>query len=267
MANQSNKNDNTADTDDLMGYETPTTAETAQEASQTVADPQTLINDAIKQVTVDDNGKLQYPAGMDPMLKAAVAASKSFRDTQSGFTKSRMELKEAEAEVTALREKLAETTKQSLELTPETQTELDELMYTDPKAWRAEMNKLEQQSSIVANETLDEVTKSARGTASAEFQMQERLSYLESFNGERKTPITTDMLDNDVPKRISDKLANGELTFESYLDVVSTYLDTGKVVAQAVPTQTADLTQANGASTAEASKEREAEVDYTQMTF
>ena len=168
MANQSNQNDKSADTArDNMGY--AKAPETTLPETSTAKDTQTIINDAVKQVTVDDNGKYVYPADMDPVLKAAVAATKSYRDNQSGFTKSQQGLKESEAENVLLRERLAETTKVPLELTPERAKELDDLMYIDPTAWRLEMNKLEQQSSIAATEALDTVTKEARTKASGEF--------------------------------------------------------------------------------------------------
>jgi len=277
MANQSNQNDNTATTEDMMGYEMAKAPETTLPETSTAVDTQTLINDAVKQVTVDDNGKYVYPTDMDPVLKAAVAATKSYRDNQSGFTKSQQSLKETEAEVVALREKLAETTKQPLELTPERQQELDDLMYIDPQAWRKEMNKLEQQSSIAVSEALNTVTQEARQKAGGEFELERRVNYLTDYNASREgmtdkngqplAPITAESLDNDVPKRINDKLANGELTFEAYVDEVSKYLDKGKVVSQGNPATTTDLNQANGSTVAHQTSKEEGQLDYTNMTL
>jgi len=277
MANQSNQDDNTAPTEDMMGYEMAKAPETTLPETSTAVDTQTLINDAVKQVTVDDNGKYVYPTDMDPVLKAAVAATKSYRDNQSGFTKSQQSLKETEAEVVALREKLAETTKQPLELTPERQQELDDLMYIDPQAWRKEMNKLEQQSSIAVSEALNTVTQEARQKAGGEFELERRVNYLTDYNASREgmtdkngqplAPITAESLDNDVPKRINDKLANGELTFEAYVDEVSKYLDKGKVVSQGNPATTTDLNQANGSTVAHQTSKEEGQLDYTNMTL
>ncbi len=277
MDNQSNQNDKSANTaHDNMGYGTKAPETTLPETS-TAKDTQTIINDAVKQVTVDDNGKYVYPADMDPVLKAAVAATKSYRDNQSGFTKSQQGLKESEAENVLLRERLAETTKVPLELTPERAKELDDLMYIDPTAWRLEMNKLEQQSSIAANEALDTVTKEARSKASGEFELERRVNYLNEYNGSREgmtdkdgnplAPITADVLDNDVPKRINDKLAKGEITFEAYVDEVSQYLVKGKVVSQGNPAQTADLNKANGSREAHKTSQKEDELDYSSMTL
>jgi len=268
MAQPNETNDNTtAPVEDLMGYEGTTAVVTPTQETKAL-DTQTLINDAIKEVTVGEDGKIVYPDNMDPMLRAAVAASKSFRDTQSGFHKNQQSLKETEAENVLLREQLAENTRKPLELTPERQKELDDLMYIDPNAWRVEMNKLEQQSTLAANEKLDTVTKEARGKASAEYQLEQRVNTLEDFNSQRETPITVDILDNDIPKRINDKLANGEVSFSEYLEAVSTYLETGKVVAQSTPTTTADLNSANGSTSAPVSAQASQQaVDYSQMTF
>jgi len=267
MDNPNENNEQPAQPADLMGYEQTAEVVTPSEPTKTL-DTQAIINNAIKEVTTDEEGKLVYPENMDPMLRAAVAASKSFRDTQSGFHKNQQSLKESEAENLALRDKLAESTRKPLELTAERQQELDDLMYVDPQAWRIEMNKLEQQSSIAATEALQTVTEEARQKAGGEFELERRVSYLEEFNTRGGTPITVDNLDNDVPKRINDKLANGEVSFEAYIDEVAEYLAKGKVVASTTAQQTADLNSANGGSTAQETQQQgQAAIDYSQMTF
>jgi len=261
MANQSNQNDNPAETADLMGYEQNTEVVTPQETTEP-KDTQAIINDAIKEVTVGEDGKLVYPEGMDPMLKAAVAASKSFRDTQSGFTKAQMSLKESESENIFLKEQLAKQVG-TLELTPEKAKELDDLMYTNPKAWRQEMNKLEAQASGQYDTQIEEVRTKSRADA----ELERRVNVLKEFNVGRETAITPDTLDNDIPARITNKLADGNITFEEYLEEVSTYLTKGKVVAQADPTTTTDLNKANGSSTAQPQTKKDGELDYADIAF
>ena len=261
MANQSNQNDNPAETADLMGYEQNTEVVTPQETTEP-KDTQAIINDAIKEVTVDEDGKLVYPDGMDPMLKAAVAASKSFRDTQSGFTKSQLSLKESESENSFLREQLAKQN-QTLGLTPEKAKELDDLMFTDPKAWRIEMNKLDAQASGQYDTQIAEV----RQKSGAEFELERRINVLKDYNVGRKTEITPDVLDNDIPARITNKLADGNITFEEYLEEASEYLSKGKVVVTETPAKTVDLNKANGSSTAQPQTKQEGELDYANVVF
>ena len=259
-------------TDDLMGYEgqldTPKETEVAVAPSTTPDDVQTIINKAVKEVTVDDNGKYVYPEDMNPMLKAAVAATKSYRDNQSGFTKSQQSLKESEAEAEALREKLATYTSKSLELTKEDKVELDGLKVSDPDAWRAKMNLLEQESKTAIQDELDTVTDEVRAKASGEFELNRRYEYLESFNVGREHPITPEILDSEIPPRITKQLAEGKLTFESYLDEVSEYLSKGKVVASSPSKETTNLNKAGGSTApSESSKEKQKEIDYSSMTF
>ncbi len=56
-------------------------------------------------------------------------------------------------------------------------------------------------------------------------ELQRRYDYLDEFNEGREVPITPELLDDDIPPRITNKLAKGEITFEKYLDEVSEYLE------------------------------------------
>ena len=274
MENQSNsieaKEPQTPETD-LMGYEgqVQSPAETTLPETSNAQDVQTIINKAVKEVTVDEKtGKYIYPEGMDPVLKAAVAATKSYRDNQSGFTKSQQTLKEIEAERDALREQLATFTSKSLELSPDEQTELDKLYTEDKEAWRHRMNMLEQQSKDEIQDKLDSATEEARKKASGEFELERRYNYLDEFNSTRETPITEEVLDTEVPPRITNKLAKNEITFEEYLDEVAEYLDKGKVVTKASVEQTTDLNKVAGSNSAsKQAQEKQGVIDYSLQTF
>ena len=259
----------TAETTDQMGYEGQVPTETTLPATSNAGDVQTLINDAVKEVTVDDNGKYVYPEGMDPVLKAAVAATKSYRDNQSGFTKSQQSLKETEAENEALKSQLAKNVQKPLELYKEDQLELDKLYTEDPTAWRHRVNALEQQAQDAVTEELTTATDEAKQKAGSEFELQRRYDYLDYVNkGRGDKPITTDMLDNDVPARINNKLANAEVTFEEYMTEVAEYLDAGKVVAKSEVGGTTDLNQAGGSTTpSQKAIEEQGVLDYTQQTL
>jgi len=262
MDNQSNKTP-ASPADDTMGYGATAPEITLPEAS-TAVDTQAIINKAVKEVTVGEDGKYVYPDSMDPTLKAAVAATKSYRDNQSGFTKSQQSLKESEAEVTALREKLAELTLKPVELTPERQQELETLMHTDPNAWRVEMNRLEAESVATNTEAMDAVTTEVKQKAGAEFELERRFQVLEDFNSLRDTPITVEMLDNDIPPRINTQLTEGKITFDDYLVMVADYLSKGKVVSQSNPQQTTDLNKSAGGSTTPAPNQ-EGAIDYNTL--
>ena len=256
--------------EDMMGYETPKAEEVKQEATSTTEEtPQDTVNRMMREVKLDEQGKIIYPDDIDPMLKIAMATTKSYRDTQSAYTKNQQTVKELEAEREALKSKLATHSQKPLELTTEQQTELDKLYVENPNAWRAKMNMLEKQSSDAIQEELDTVTKEVTEKAGAEFELARRYTYLEDFNSNRDEAhqITTDVLDNDVPARINNKLAKGEVTFEEYMVEVSDYLDKGKTVSKTTATQTTDLNKSNGSAVAQGVTKEEGTLDYGQMTF
>ncbi len=253
---------------DNMGYEGLPAPETTLPETSATEDTQTIINKAVKEVTVDEKtGKYIYPENMDPMLKAAVAATKSYRDNQSGFTKSQQSLKESEAESVALREKLATYTSKSLELTPADQTRLDGLKTSNPDEWRKELNRLESEAKDAIQQDLADVTEEVRQKASGQFEIDRRYTYLDEFNIGRETPITPELLDSEVPPRITKKLAEAEITFEEYLDEVSEYLDKGKVVSKPGNKKTVDLNKANGSSTPGEPTDKSGEIDYSNQTL
>lgn len=271
MDNQSNPNGTKVPEQplDLMGYEGQITPEeTKLPATSNAGDVQSLINTAVKEVTVDENGKYVYPKDMDPMLKAAVAATKSYRDNQSGFTKSQQSNKELEAERDELRTRLANVTAGRLEITQEEKVELEGLKNTDPEAWRIRMNDIESNSKEAIQDELDSATEEVRKKASGEYELKRRYTYLEEFNKGRDTQITPELLDNEIPPRITKKLAEGTLSFEEYLDEVSEYLDKGKVVGKQKPTKTTDLNQSSGTSEASGTPSKEeADIDYSMTTL
>lgn len=274
MENQSNPNETTRVVDDkspdLMGYEGQVTLaeEVKLPATSNADDVQAIINKAVKEVTVDpETGKYIYPADMDPVLKAAVAATKSFRDNQSGFTKSQQSLKEKEAEVEALRKKLADVTAGRLELSKEEIAELDELKTTNPEEWRKKLNEKEATAKQAIKEELETVTQEARETAGGEFELQRRYRVLAEFNEGRETPITPEMMDEEVPPRITKKLANREISFEEYLVEISEYLDKGKVVANPEVSTTKNLNTVSGSSKPMGGGQTETELDYSSVTL
>ncbi len=268
MSNTTNETKPT--TEDLMGYENQIehAPETSLPDTSNAEDVQTVINKAVKEVTVDDNGKYVYPENMDPMLKSAVAATKSYRDNQSGFTKSQQSLKETEAENEALRKQLATFTSKSLELSQADKAELETLKTSNPDEWRRKLNSLETEAKTTIQTKLDETTEEARQKASGDFEIKRRYEYLDTFNENREHPITPEVLDSDIPPRITNKLAEGTVSFEEFLDEVSEYLDSGKVVSSTPDVTTTDLNKANGSSKpSESAKKEQGEIDYSQTTL
>jgi len=253
-----------AQSNDAMGYEQPKAVETAQEPAPTMTAREQL-NIAVKEVTVNEDGKLQYPTDMDAMTREAVASEKKFRDTQSGYTKSQMANKELEAENQALQKQLAEN-HMPLELTKDESERLDDLKFSDPEAWRKELNNLETTKIQEAREKLAESTAEVRQQANHSFEQDRRIGQLEEFNKGREIPLDDNVLANDIPPRISNKLANNEITFSDFLAEVDVYLGKQKVVANPTNPTTPDLHRVTGGATP-SNQTGEAEIDYNTVVF
>jgi len=161
---------------------------------------------------------------------------KRFRDTQAAYTKGQQELARMKAE--------KETT--PLIIDAKTQEELDTLKFEDPDAWKARLDKLDQEHKQKNKEILSKAEMAS--------EMAKREVLLSDFNANRETPITFDTIKKDVPFRITEKLSNGEVTFEEYLVEVDNYLSIPKVVAGSKPGEKEpDFNGAGGSSEVRAS--------------
>lgn len=237
---------------------TPQTAEhylglveqvTGQKAPKPLETLQSEVNELVKQVTVTEDGKFVYPDGTPEHLRLAIAAEKKFRDTQSSYTRTNQALKDAEEELEALRKQVADATT-ARGLSEEDTERLEELKYTDPEEWYKERQRLEGEAS-------NKMTQAQR-------EQKARRDALNRVNEGRETPITVDVLDNDVPARLNNKVLSGELTFDQYLEEVVSYLDKGRVVAN--PQLSGDTKLPSGGSTNLTNVDAPA-IDYSKLTF
>ena len=227
-------------------------------------DPQELINETLKKVKVDENGKFVYPEDIDPMLKAAVAAAKSFRDTQAAYTRSRQKEKALEAELEAMRKQLASTPPTSI-LTPDEQRQLDQLKVTDPDKWYEVMKKLEEKGT----EELDKKFGEVRQQAEQEAIIEERKSKLAEFNTGREKPLTIEQLELEVPPKWAQDVIDGKLPFEDYLDRAYTFIYGNKVVQNPPkPEPTTDLNKVSGSATPQGSvDDNGGGINYNEVIF
>lgn len=148
---------------------------------------------------------------------------KRYKDTQAAYTKSQQELKAVKAKVDVL-EKL--TTPQ-IQIDAEAQKELDDLKYSDPDAWRTKMNNLE----LDARSKHQNLISAAEQQAAIQAEMDRRTQVLNEYN--RSHPgfeITDEVIQLDVPTRITKKLESGELSFDDFLGEVKEFLYAPKKV-------------------------------------
>lgn len=222
------------------------------------------IEDQVNQVLsqIGEDGKI--PEDIDPMLRYAATAEKRRRDTQSSYTKINMRAKQLEAENAKLFETYENTATSSF--TQEEQAELAELKSQDPDAWHARLTEIKDSKKNQILSTKDEISKAA----SQATELEQREAALIAFNeANPDIAITDEVIENDIPPRITKQLAKGEITFEDFLDKCKTYLTTGKVVKPVpAPDDSIDLDDVpGGAKPNEESLAKANKTDYKNEIY
>lgn len=195
------------------------TIPTGKEPKESFADQ---VNNAVSAMTVNDNGLHILPDGLEDNVRVAAEAEKRRRDTQSSFSKSQQALKVAQAENDRLRGLIVP----QLKLTAEQKEELFDLKESDPDAWREKLSSYEAEAEAELGEKL----KKVKTESSAEAEVARRAQVLEDFlTANPEFTINDDVLANDIPPRIKNKLISGEATFEQFLIDAKEYLGKNKV--------------------------------------
>ena len=165
-----------------------------------------------------------------PESTQIVDYEKRFKDTQAFATKVAQEKADAVRELQELKAELSvlkETAKPSLTIDEQTKSELEDLKYSDPDAWRAKVNELEQKANLEFNSKIDEAKK----LSSQQLELQRRANILTQFQTEHPdVEFTDELLHLDIPQRIVKELENGKVTYEEFLNNVYNYVKTPKVV-------------------------------------
>jgi len=261
------ENKDTKTADDYLGYAPEIfgqlkedTVDNSTEPQDKTEDIQEVINKTLKEIKVDDNGKFIYPDNISPELKAAIAATKSFRDTQSSYTKAQQELKMIKAEAEALKAQLQGYETPTSGLTPEEQQELSELKYRDPDAWYSKMKELEANAQARVQEKITGVAEQAKARTAEEL----RLEALKGFNERVETPLTPQELELGTPPLWQQKVMNGEWTMDEFLTKAYDLLHSSKTV---VSPQVEPTTNLNEASGGDKDPQLENGIDYSKAVF
>lgn len=191
------------------------------------------VNDVVKNMVRDDNGNWTLPDDkeLSEEVRFAAIAEKRFRDTQSAYTKERQKAKALEAEKTVLLKKAVNNVQ--VKLTPEQAEELEDLKFSDPEAWRKKVNAYEADALKEHEQQINEEVKQVSTSSLDEEEKERRSVVLKEFlNNHEGFELNDSVIQNDIPPRITKKLANGEVTFEDFLQECYDYLTTGKVVKQ-----------------------------------
>lgn len=188
------------------------------------------VNEVVNTATVDNKGNIVLPDDLSEELKFAATIEKRRRDTQSSYTKEVQTRKALEIEKSTL---LSEFGNVEVKLTAEQTEELEDLKFSDPEAWRTKLNQYEQAAKDARIKTIDEKLKTVSKTTLDNEELESRKQKLEAFAAEHTDfVLDDDVIANDIPQRITKKLATGAITFDEFLTDCYNYLKTGKVVKQ-----------------------------------
>ena len=182
--------------------------------------------------------------GIDPVLLFAAKTEKRRRDTQASYTRSQQDLKKTQL----LNQRMAETLETELVkvLPAQAAAELEELKHQDPDAWRAKITELENTRKSQVQEQLQAIEQEAGNKS----ELEVRIEQLRAFQEANPTvTINDEVIENDIPPRITKKLETGKISFGEFLEECRVYLAKGKVVDKGdTPTDIPDLGSASGSS-------------------
>lgn len=185
-----------------------------------------VVTTALDAATTDDNGKMTFGEDTPEHVQYAARTLKRQRDTQSAYTKGQQRNKALEAENSQLASSWEKDAVSSLD--PSEKARLDELKFQDPDQWRNEIATLEDANRTKFKAKRDKIA----ADSSAESELERRESVLADYNAANPdTQLTDDVIANDLPPRITNKLANAEITFDEFLQEAHTFLNKGAKLA------------------------------------
>ena len=203
------------------------------------------VSAAIKGSTVGEDGKTTYEKDVSEEIAYMAGLEKRRRDTQASLQVATKRGDKYKAENGLLAESWEADV--SKNLTTEQRGELEELKNTDAEAWREKLNKYEQANKA----SVADKRKKISDDASKETELQSRERLLKEHNeANPKLALTDEVIENDLPPRITKKIAEGKITFAEFIDEAGVYLGKPKKVGggETAPDEP-DLSDSGGSDT------------------
>lgn len=224
------------------------------------------VNQVVSQATFAEDGTMNLPDGVEANEAVLYAAKleKQRRDTQAGFTRLSQEKKRLEAENAKLTENWQQDALKNLSVAD--QAELEELKMQDPEAWREKMNELEQAEAAKFSERRQAISQEASQLTELELREQQ----LEEFN--KANPdfqITDEVIDNDIPPRLTKQLENGDITFTDFLEKAKKFVTSPKKIkgGDTPPNEPNLGAAAGGHKPSDQAREQQMNNDYNNEIF
>ena len=184
------------------------------------------VNSVASQMTQDEAGNMVLPdVKMSEEVKFAATLEKRRRDTQASLTREKQNNKVHKAEADSLAEGWEKAA--VLELSTEQAAELEELKNSDPEAWRAKLNDIEQANAAKFKETRVAIASKAK----QESELDRRTRQMAEFNEKNPTiSITDEFIAAEVPPKYLKQLEAGTIDFDDFLTACAKYANKGKVL-------------------------------------
>ena len=194
---------------------------------------------------------------VDFLLKKLDTVEKRRRDTQASYTKTRQEYLKTLSERDLLKQKIAPKVEQT--------EELEKLKFSDPDAWRAKMNALEQEAAKKIEQELQ--TTSAKSAEA--FELEERKRILRSFSEANPDfDITSPEVQDQIPPRYLKQLESGDISFDAFLNKVKKFVEAPKTAAKEVPPAPEDkLADVVGSDTPSTEGKKSIDEVYSNLVF
>lgn len=189
------------------------------------------VTDLARDAKYDTEGMLALPEGTTEEAEYAVTLSLLNKETNDSHMADQQAIASFKAQNDVLTKKVQSLLAKGAYSTLNTSDKerLDELRTDDPESWRAEMDALEARVSTATDEDLKKQLSDADSGAI----IAARSKLLDAHNAANPgRQITQDVIDNDVPPRIKNKLVRGTIDFAEFLAEVSEYTARGKKVVQ-----------------------------------
>lgn len=200
------------------------------------------VNELVGKMEKGEDGKWNLPEDvakdLDEPTMYAVTAERRVRDTQSSYTKSRQELKQAQAIAEGLEGRWLES---EVALTKEQKFELNELKKTNPERWRAKLNEYEEAGKTQLKDELSTI----RTESASKGELEVRKDQMAAFSESTGIELTDEVVANDLPPRYMRDLEAGNITFEDFLNQAGEFLTKNKVI-QGADESTDDDTKSLG---------------------
>ena len=151
---------------------------------------------------------------------------KRYKDSQKYIEYTSIENKRLKARNDAITKQLKTSVVGKVEIPKE----IDDLQHSDPQKWRSEVNKLEQEANAEALKAHTEAIDSATTEAEQTLEVDRRKRVFEQFQTDNANlGLTLEQITQKVPLEYSQKLENGEITFDDYLNKAKIYLTSDRV--------------------------------------